>query len=357
MRRRGGAAGDPEDRERGDDARGDDRRQTSGNPAPVGSTPDDRERAGPEALQSMVDLDPRVADVPEPAARVFLERAPKELADPRRSFLGERIPPRLGSENRGDHVRRGLPAENALAGQELVEDAAERPDVGSLVHRLAARLLGAHELRGAEDDAGLRAVADERRRQREVRLGTGRLRIESLREAEVEDLDPPVRGDLDVGRLQVPVDDAAIVRRLERLGDLTRDLERLVERKSAVRQPVRERLSRHELHHDEPRAFRFLQAVDRGDRGVVQGGEHPGLALEPRQALRVAGELLGEGLDRDLPAQPVVVGAIDLSHSAGPERAQNRIDPELRARREGHLSAAILWEGSPKRGRESVAIG
>ena len=46
-----------------------------------------------------------------------------------------------------------------------------------------------------------------------VRRGGGR-----LGDAEVEDLDGAVRRDLDVGRLQIAMDDAALVRGVERVG-------------------------------------------------------------------------------------------------------------------------------------------
>ena len=56
-----------------------------------------------------------------------------------------------------------------------------------------------------------------------------------LREPEVEHLDVAVRRDLDVGGLQVAVDDALLVRRFERLGDLPGDGERLGESGSGPR--------------------------------------------------------------------------------------------------------------------------
>ena len=43
--------------------------------------------------------------------------------------------------------------ERTLAGQHFEQHAAERPDVGALVDRLAARLLGTHVGGGAEDHA------------------------------------------------------------------------------------------------------------------------------------------------------------------------------------------------------------
>ena len=53
-----------------------------------------------------------------------------------------------------------------------------------------------------------------------------------LRQAEVEHFDQPSGVSLDVGRFQVAVDDALFVRRLERVGDLPRDRQRLRERQA-----------------------------------------------------------------------------------------------------------------------------
>ena len=103
--------------------------------------------------------------------------------------------------------------ERADAGEHLVEHAAERPDVGALVHRLAARLLGAHVGRRAEHRA-------RPRRRRSVIVGD---RGCSESDPMVPRPRPKsstfthtVRADLDVGGLQVAVDDALFVRGVER---------------------------------------------------------------------------------------------------------------------------------------------
>ena len=44
--------------------------------------------------------------------------------------------------------------------------------------------------------------------------------VEWLRETEVQDLDAIIRRQRYVARLQIPMDDAFVVRRFERLGDL-----------------------------------------------------------------------------------------------------------------------------------------
>ena len=55
-----------------------------------------------------------------------------------------------------------------------------------------------------------------------------------LRQAEVEHLHRAVVPHLDVGGLQVAVDDPLLVRGFERIGDLLRDRQRLVERHGAA---------------------------------------------------------------------------------------------------------------------------
>ena len=68
-----------------------------------------------------------------------------------------------------------------------------------------------------------------------VRVGRRAVAADGLGEAEVEDLHDAVRRDLDVRRLQVAVDDPLLVGGLERVGDLPRDGQRVVERQAPRR--------------------------------------------------------------------------------------------------------------------------
>ena len=52
------------------------------------------------------------------------------------------------------------------------------------------------------------------------------------------------------------------------------------------------------------------------------------LVLEPVQALDVVGEGGRKPLQCDLPAEPGIVGAIHLAHSAGADEAANLVRPE-----------------------------
>ena len=74
------------------------------------------------------------------------------------------------------------------------------------------------------------------------------------------------------------MDDALLVRRFERLGDLLRDRHRLVERNRAARDPLRQILALDQFHDE--RAARlpaFFESVD--VRDVADGSAMRGLAL------------------------------------------------------------------------------
>ena len=120
-----------------------------------------------------------------------------------------------GPAQAGDHrILRRFPGERQLAGKQLEGQNAERVDVAPSVERLAADLLGAHELRGAEHDA---------RRGELGHLGAG---AALLGEAEVHHdglvarlagVGGTVRHEHDVLGLEVPMDDLEVVRVLEQL--------------------------------------------------------------------------------------------------------------------------------------------
>ena len=75
-------------------------------------------------------------------------------------------------------------------------------------------------------------------------------RIERLRQPEVEHLHRAVGSDFDVCRLEIAMDDALLVRGFERVRDLLRDRQRLVERDRAPRDPLREIVAFDQLHHE-----------------------------------------------------------------------------------------------------------
>ena len=136
------------------------------------------------------------------------------------------------------------PSNSARARQHLVEHDAERPDVGARSTALPLRLLGRHVRRRAEDDAQLRRrAARQRRRVQRRPRSTRPAGSIALARPKSSTLTVPSGADLDVGGLQVAMDDALLVRGFERLGDLPRDRQRLVERRRGRARCARERSS------------------------------------------------------------------------------------------------------------------
>jgi len=92
------------------------------------------------------------------------------------------------------------------------------------------------------------------------------------------------------------------------------------------------RLALHELHGDEGAAVDLAHVVDGRDVGVGDGCSGAGLAQEPAPSLVVLGEGLGQDFESDVPAQLLVLGAVDDAH---PALANLLDDPKLAEPRAG----------------------
>ena len=73
------------------------------------------------------------------------------------------------------------------------------------------------------------------------------------------------------------MDDSFLVRRLEGVGDLQRDVQRLVERNRAVAQSFGQRRPLDQFHHEEIGA----DIVERADVRMIQRGNGSRFPLEP----------------------------------------------------------------------------
>lgn len=273
---------------------------------------------------------------------------PPDIADVAQALL--RVLPKARGENAVQLRRRGadvglllhdgrqrlreiLPLERARARDHFEQHDAEGPDIRALVDPAPLRLLGAHVGGSAQDDADLGALAGEGGGLREVGVGARRpIALERFGEAVVEHLHRAVVSDLDVGGLQVAMNDTRLVAGLERLGDLFGDRERFVDGNLPLRDAIGQRRPFDELEDQRAR----LEAVDAGDVGVVQRGENLGLARESGDALGVGRERLRQHLERDVAVERGVAGAIHLAHAALPEGGEDLERPETRSGVEGH---------------------
>jgi len=92
------------------------------------------------------------------------------------------------------------------------------------------------------------------------------------------------------------MDDALLVRRVQRVGDLSADRNGLLDRQrwcrgaGLARESIGERIAIDQFEHEGAHWCRFFEAVDRRDVRMIERGEQLGLAFESDQAVGIGGE-------------------------------------------------------------------
>jgi hypothetical protein len=226
-----------------------------------------------------------VTEIAQAPLLILFKASLKQQADGGWCSVRQGVPVRLTSKDGRDGVGHRAAPERGAAGEHFVQDASECPDVATFVDDLTPRLFGAHVSGRAQDRACAGLVRSHRRRVRQVGR---RRRPRDFRQAKVEDLRHTLGRDLDVGGLQVAVNDPFFVSDIETDGDLARDAQRFANGQAGtasalprhIRELVRECLAVHELENEKSKAVSFLEAVDRADVRMIQRGEHSRLALE-----------------------------------------------------------------------------
>ena len=178
-----------------------------------------------------------------------------------------------------------------------------------MIRVLAARLLGGHVSRRAERRPRFRELASPRH----------------LREAEVHDLHEPAGLDHDVRGLHVAVNDALAVRRVEALGDLRGDIERLVDLERPPADAVLQALPLDVLHRHEEAPVRFVDLVNDADVGMAERGRRLRLMEKARLLLGALDSPRGDELERDGASELCVFRAVHDAHAARAELAENPI--------------------------------
>jgi hypothetical protein len=197
--------------------------------------------------------------------------------------------------------------ERAPAGVGLVEDQAQRVEVGLRRRRPAVELLGCHVGRRAHHLGGAAVL----RPHREAEVGDARAAFA---------IDHHVRG------LEIAMDDTAIVRRGEPGAELARHLVGLGPRQSAdALQERREVFAVDILHRQEELAAHLADVVDAADVGVRDLARVPHLAAEALEHVGPLGECSAEELERHRLRELEVVGAVDLAHAAAAEEPDHPV--------------------------------
>ncbi len=151
----------------------------------------------------------------------------------------------------------------------------------------------------------------------------------------------------EVGGLDVAVQHAARVRVLERGGDVAPDPRRLgqcQERLLVEHRPQRAALE--QLQHHEGHVV-VAPVVHGHDVRVVQRRRELGLGPEPAEERGVLGQGRVQHLHRDLALQPGVLGDVDPTARARPDRAVQQVPArEDTAREVAHRTAGHGFNGS-----------
>jgi hypothetical protein len=131
------------------------------------------------------------------------------------------------------------------------------------------------------------------------------------------------------------MNDSLLVGGFERLGDLLRNRQRLVDRNRAARDPPREFLALHQFHDEERGPLQPVlpvQAKHLGNVRVIQRREHLRFAAEAGETIRVARHRGQQNFDRDVTIQHRVVRSIDLAHAARTEGGEDVVRADACAR-------------------------
>ena len=181
--------------------------------------------------------------------------------------------------------------------------AASGEEIGPRVERLPAHLLWRHVVRCPDDGADLgesgRAVGGEAAGDR-----PGQTEVEQLH---------AVRRQEQVRRLQIAMDHAARVQRVEGVENLQRDGGGIGRRQRPAHHARAERFAGQELHRQDQPAVGFLDLVELADVGMRDAGGGPGFTPQPF-ARRVVG-LAANRLQRDSAVEPLIAGRVHDSHA------------------------------------------
>ncbi len=123
-------------------------------------------------------------------------------------------------------------------------------------------------------------------------------------------------GDEDVGGLDVAVDDAFGVRRIEGVGNLNGEREQRVVLQRTSRHHVLQGQAIQKLHGDKALALVFANFVNGADVGMVERGGSTGLTAKALQRLRVLGHIVRQEFERDKTPKRGVLGLVHHAHSA-----------------------------------------
>jgi hypothetical protein len=119
-----------------------------------------------------------------------------------------------------------------------------------------------------------------------------------------------------VAWLNVAMDDPAGVGFVQRAGQPSDDVHRVLQVQATIAQQIGQRAARHVTHDQERLAVMLAEVVNGDDGRMLEGGDDARFALEASTGCRLVAQITEQDLDRDIAADDGVVGQIDHRHAA-----------------------------------------
>ena len=129
--------------------------------------------------------------------------------------------------------------------------------------------------------------------------------------------------------LQIAMNDAALMRVLERRSDLQGDWQRLFKGQRPWPDPLGQHGPFHQLQGKRARPMGFFEAIKHRNVGMVQRSKDLGFALEALHTLFVSGKRFRQHFQRYITAKSLIPRAIHFAHPAGTEQRENVVGTQL----------------------------
>jgi hypothetical protein len=193
-----------------------------------------------------------------------------------------------------------------------------------VINQLAARLFGRHIWGSAYDCvAGCREFG---RSSRLVPLGP--TNFEELGQTKVKYL-CTCRRDLDVGGLEIPVDNALSMCRCNGRGDLRTKSKSVLNRQRPAAKALRQSIARKVLHDEKGDAALGAHIEEGADVGMRQGRDSPRFTIESPDGIRVDSDRIRQDFDGNPAAEANVATLIDFTHPAYAKLGDNFVMPQF----------------------------
>lgn len=183
---------------------------------------------------------------------------------------------------------------------------------------------------------------------RDIRFGDAAHVPQVARDTEVRQQDsafPVFRvGEQDVGGLDVAVQQATVVRVVQRTRDRLHDGTHFVDRHAlgvALLDQPRRIGALDIVHRDPQMPVEGAAVVDADDVGMPQRRREIGLPIEPFAELGIGRHRLGEDFDHVAARQPGMQRQVDLGHATGAQLPQDRVAGERRTI--PHRTGIAVW--------------